>query len=165
MRKSIGTRPAAVAQRQANDEGEVQPTAEDTEKMPDLLNPEPLPEGEETGPQTPKPGESGEAEPVVYEITVMQPLRAALAAVETQDWDAAVGQLKGIGFRLMNYQNAYEKRDPLLYAQLMAARGWLGMVYGQMTRRLNRDTWSDKVIADRMRENVETFQELGSKVH
>jgi hypothetical protein len=156
---------AHVVQRQAPGEEEEPAGAETAEKMPDFLNPEPLPEGAEAGPQTPKPGESGEAESVVYEITIMQPLRAALAAAETQDWDIALDQLKAIGFRLLDYQTAYEKSDPVLSTQLMAARGWLGIVYGQLNRRLNRDTWSDEQIADGMRRSADSFQEIESKVH
>lgn len=156
--------PAGVAHRKTADEEEQKP---EPEKMPDLLNPQPLSEDEQKAsgaPQPAKPGESGDAESVVYEITVMQPLRSALAAVEQQDWEGALDELGAIGMKLMDYQSAYEKRDPLLHAQLMAARGWLSVVYQQLNRRTDRGVWSDDAIARNMRDAVGDFQGLESKL-
>lgn len=155
--------PAGVAHRKTADE-EQEP---EPEKMPDLLNPQPLSEEEQKAggaPQPAKPGESGDAESVVYEITVMQPLRSALAAVEQQDWEGALDQLSAIGMKLMDYQSAYEKRDPFLHAQLMAARGWLSVVYQQLNRRMDRGVWSDDAIARNMRDAVGDFEGLESKL-
>lgn len=153
--------PAGVAHRKV-DEEEIE-----TEKMPDFLNPEPLSEEElkEGGaPQPPKPGESGEAESVVYEITVMQPLRAAMAAVEQQEWEAALETLQGVGMQLLDYQAAYEKRDPMMYTLLMSARGWLGMVYAQLNRRMGQGSWTDDEMTARMRDSIAEFQGIESKL-
>lgn len=153
--------PAGIAHRKVAEE---EPK---TEKMPDFLNPEPLSEDElkESGaPQPPKPGESGEGESVAYEITVMQPLRAAMTAIEQQDWEVALDALQGVGMKLLDYQLAYEKRDPMMYTLLMSARGWLGMVYAQLNRRMGQGSWSDQAMIDHMRDSLDEFQQIESKL-
>jgi len=131
------------------------PTAEE------LLNPP-----ESTEDETPAPGTSGEAEGVAYEVTIMQPLRAAQLAVDDQDWEKAYAILQTIGMRMMNYQNAYEKSDPLLYRSLMSARGWIGVFYQQLERRLDKDTWSDQRMSEFFKSDViEEFQAIEDKLH
>ncbi len=126
-----------------------------------LLNPE---SADKTDAE-PAPGASGAAESVVFEITIMQPMRAAFAAVEQQDWEAALDQLQSIGMRLMDYQSAYEKRDPVLGQQLMGARGWLSVVYQQLNRRLDRGLWSDDKIVDAFTDTLGEFERLESLLH
>lgn len=153
--------PAGIAHRKVDEE---EPK---TEKMPDFLNPEPLSEAElkEGGaPQAPKPGESGEGESVAYEITVMQPLRAAMTAIDQQEWEVALDALQGVGMKLLDYQVAYEKRDPMMYTLLMSARGWLGMVYAQLNRRVGQGSWSDQEMIDHMRDSVGEFERIESKL-
>ena len=156
--------PAGVAHLKAIDEDE--PRAEpDAEPQPavtaeELLNPKT--DEQDTAP---KPGESGENEVVAYEISVMQPLRDALAKVETQDWDEAMAALQAVGMRLLDYQNIYEKRDPMLYTRIMSARGWLSLAVQHIGQRLGAKEWTDDQIADHVRDDVGEFEKIGSLIH
>ena len=157
--------PAGAAQLKAIDEDEpidpaqVQPeaAAEPAVTAEELLNPQVDPDAS----TAPKPGESGPGESVVYEISIMQPLRAVMSAIDEQDWEKALSILQSIGMQMLNYQNAYEKTNPLLYTTLMSARGWLGMVYQQLNRRLDRDVWSDGQMSRYFKDEVLTeFQRI-----
>ena len=131
------------------------PTAEQ------LLNPD-----ESTDAAGPQPGTSGGGEGVAFEITVMQPLRAAQQAVEEQDWDKAYEVLQSIGMQLIKYQNAYEKSDPMLHSTLMSARGWLSVFYQQLERRLDRDVWTDDHMTDFFKSDVVgEFQRIEGLLH
>ena len=126
----------------------------------ELLNP---PDSADAGPA---PGTSGAGEGVAFEITVMQPLRSVEQAVEEQDWDKAYEILQTIGMQLLNYQNAYEKSDPMLHQTLMSARGWLSVFYQQLERRLDRDVWSDARMTDYFKsEVVGEFQRIEGLLH
>ncbi len=167
--KPVATAPAGIAHLKAVDEKEdvdetaaVSDPAQPKVTAEELLNPAVDPDAS-TGPE---PGKSGENEGVVYEISIMQPLRATLSAVQEQDWEKALSILQTIGMPLMNYQNAYEKSDPLLHATLMSARGWLGMVYSQLNRRMDRDVWSDDQITKYFEtEVVAEFQRIEGMLH
>jgi len=138
---------------------------QDTEATPavtaeELLNPKT--DEQDTAP---KPGESGESEAVAYEITVMQPLRDALAKVETQDWDEAMAALQAVGMRLLDYQNIYETKDQMLYTRIMSARGWLGLAVQHIGQRLGAKEWTDDQIANHMRDDVGEFERIASLIH
>ena len=114
----------------------------------------------------PEPGASGENESVAFEITIMEPLRSAQQAVEEQDWDKAYEILQSIGVRMMNYQNTYEKSNPMLYQSFMSARGWLSVWYQQLERRLDKDTWSDGQMTSFFKnEVVDVFQRIEGQLH
>ena len=103
---------------------------------------------------------------MAYEITIMQPLRAIQDALDKQDWEEALRILQSIGMRLLEYQNLYEKTDPLLYETIQSARGWLSQVYQQINRRLDRDTWSDEQMSRFYREEVFVeFQRVEGLLH
>lgn len=126
----------------------------------ELLNP---PDSADAGPA---PGTSGEGEGVAFEITVMQPLRSVEQAVEEHDWDKAYEILQSIGMQLLNYQNAYEKSDPMLHQTMMSARGWLSVFYQQLERRLDRDVWPDDRMTDYFKtEVVGEFQRIEGLLH
>ena len=158
--------PVGAAQRKSLDDE--QPADDQASPQPgptaqELLNP---PESEDESAQGPKPGTSGENESVVFEVTIMEPLRGVMQAVEDQDWEKANDILQTIGFRLMDYQNAYEKSDPLLYRTLMSARGWMGMFYAQLNRRLDKDLWSDDQMTKFYRDEVlAEFQSIEGLLH
>jgi hypothetical protein len=95
----------------------------------------------------------------------MQPLREVLAKVESQDWDEAMAALQAVGMRLLDYQNVYEKRDPLLYARLMSARGWLGLAVQHISQRLGAKEWTDDQITDHVRDDVGEFEKIGALIH
>jgi hypothetical protein len=157
--------PAGVAHFKTIDEDD-QREASDAEQQPavtaqELLNPQVDPDAA----MGPKPGTSGEGEAAVYEISVMQPLREALAKVESQDWEEAMAALQAVGMRLLDYQNVYEKRDPMLYTRLMSARGWLGLAVQHIGQRLGAKEWTDDQIADHMRDDVGEFERIAALIH
>jgi hypothetical protein len=140
--------------------------ASDQEPAPGSLAQELLNPPDSTDANAPAPGTSGPAEGVAFEITIMQPLRSVQQAVEEQDWDKAFEILQSIGMPLMNYQNAYEKRDPMLHSTLMAARGWLSVFYQQLERRLDRDVWTDDHMTEFFKtEVVGEFQRIEGLLH
>lgn len=160
------TAAAGVAHRKTAEEDE--PLAADENGQPappaptaeELLNPP----TDDTDP-SPKPGASGENEAVVYEITVMAPLRDVLAKIENQDWDEAMAALQAVGMRLLDYQNIYEKKDPMLYTRLMSARGWLSVAVQHVGERLGKGEWTDGQIADHIKDDVGEFQSIASLIH
>lgn len=156
---------SAVPHLKPADDEETVPAA-DQEPAPGSLAQELLNPPDSTDANAPAPGTSGPAEGVAFEITIMQPLRSAQQAVEEQDWDKAFEILQSIGMPLMNYQNAYEKRDPMLHSTLMAARGWLSVFYQQLERRLDRDVWTDDHMTDYFKtEVVGEFQRIEGLLH
>ena len=157
--------PGGVAYRIAEEDEEPQADAEQAPKPGRLAEQLLNPESDGTGPEGPAPGTSGEAEAVAYEVGVMQPLRAVLAAAEQQDWEAAMAQLKAVGQRLLDYQVAYEKRDPMLATRLMSARGWLSVAYQQLSRRLDMGVWTDEAITDHFRDDVGEFERIEALLH
>jgi Domain of unknown function (DUF4157) len=157
--------PAGVAFRKTEEDKEPQSDTEQASKPGQLAEQLLNPESGDTGPEGPAPGASGDAEAVAYEVSVMQPLRAVLVAVEQQDWEAAMIQLQQVGQRLLDYQVAYEKRDPTIYTRLMSARGWLSVAYQQVSRRLDTGAWSDEAIANHFRDDVGEFQQIEALLH
>lgn len=157
--------PAGVAFRKAAEDEEPQADTDQASKPGQLAEQLLNPESDGTGPEGPAPGTSGEAEAVAYEVGVMQPLRAVLAAAEQQDWETAMAQLKAVGQRLLDYQVAYEKRDPMLATRLMSARGWLSVAYQQLSRRLDMGVWTDEAITDHFRDDVGEFERIEALLH
>ena len=115
----------------------------------ELLNPP-----DSTEPSEPNAGSLGANENVAFEITIVEPLRAVQVAVEEQDWEKAYDILQTIGQRMLDYQLAYEKSNPALSQALMSARGWLGVFYQQLNRRLDRGVWSDDQMSSYVKDEI-----------
>ncbi len=153
---------AGVAHRKVADEEEPK-----TEKMPDFLNPEPLSEDElkESGaPQAPKAGELGENESIAYEISVLAPLRSALVAIANQDWEIAMERLQAPGEAMLDYQLAYEKRDPGVSAEIRGIRGWMSLAASQIRARYSNVSFTDDHIRLLVEESLVDLEKMSGRL-
>ena len=156
---------AVTAHRKLPDEEQL---AEDADvagpaPIPDLLNPEPLGRDEETSPAT-GAGQFGEHEAVAFEVRVLGPLRRALAAVEQQDWDVALERLAEPGLALLEYESAYEKRDPARAAEMRGIRGWIGQAVAHMRYREGARGASDQAIANLVSDGIADLETLAARL-
>jgi hypothetical protein len=156
-----GIAPAGIAHRKVVDEEE-EPKLP---PVPDLLNPEPLKEGEQEGaPKPPKAGELGENEAIAFEIRVLAPLRGALAAATDTEWETAYNRMQDLGTALLEYEWAYEKRNPSLAAELRGIRGWLALAANQIKARFGSASFSDAHIAELLNQSTTDLEGVSKRL-
>lgn len=155
--------PAGVAHRKVPDDEE-KPA---DEKMPDFLNPQPITDDEvraDGGTVAPKAGELGENESIAFEIRVMQPMRSVQQLVDGTEWEQALNEINALGQAVWEYEQAYEKRNPSLVAELRGIRGWLALAANQIKGRFAGNSFTDQHISELIKESTFDLGNLGKRL-